>query len=64
MTKEQQDAVYAAYLGICVLQTMCRKVGLTLAVKRSQELLVELGTKFPFIPERIAMETLRGPEKS
>ena len=59
MTKQQEDAIYAAYLGICVLQTMCRKVGLSLAVERSQSLLTELGTAFPFIPERVALSSLR-----
>ena len=54
MTKDQEDAIYAAYLDICVLQTMTRKAGLTLAMQRSQELLIELGTAFPFIPERVA----------
>ncbi|MDE2471084.1 MAG: hypothetical protein KGL35_20650 [Bradyrhizobium sp.] len=59
MTKEQKDAVYAAYLGICVLQTMCRKAGLTMGEQRSRELLTELGTAFPFIPERVAKSALR-----
>ena len=59
MRKDQEDAIYAAYLGICVLQTMCRKVGLDLAVTRSQELLTELGTAFPFIPERVGLSALR-----
>jgi hypothetical protein len=59
MTKEQEDAIYAAYLGICVLQTMCRKVGLELAVKRSAEILGDLGTEFPFIPERVGKSILR-----
>ena len=59
MTKQQEDAIYAAYLGICVLQTMCRKVGLSLAVQRSQSLLTELGTAFPFITERVALSSLR-----
>jgi hypothetical protein len=59
MTKEQEDVIYAAYLGICVLQTMCRKVRLTLAVERCTELLTELGTVFPFIPERVALSALR-----
>lgn len=59
MTKQQEDAIYAAYLGICVLQTMCRKVGLSLAVERSQSLLTELGTVFPFIHERVAQSSLR-----
>lgn len=54
MTKEQEDAIYAAYLGICVLQVMCRKVGLTVAVTRSADLLGELSTAFPFLNERVA----------
>lgn len=57
--KDQEDAIYAAYLGICVLQTMCRKVGLKLAVERASDLLNELGTAFPFIPERAALSVLR-----
>ena len=59
MSKDQEDAIYAAYLGICVLQTMVRKVGLTLAVDRCTELLKEMGTAFPFIPERVGMSALR-----
>ena len=59
MNKDQEDAIYAAYLGICVLQTMCRKDGLWLAVKLCTELLTELGTAYPFIPERVGRETLR-----
>ena len=59
MTSQQRDAIYAAYLGICVLQTMCRKVGLTMAVERSGALLTELGTAFPFITERVAQSALR-----
>lgn len=53
MTKEQEEAIYGAYLGICVLQTMCRKVGLKLAVERATDLLTETGKAFPFIPERV-----------
>lgn len=59
MTTEQKDAIYAAYLGICVLRTMCRKAGLTLGEQRSSELLIELGTAFPFIAERVAVSALR-----
>ncbi len=54
MTKDQEDAIYAAYLGVCVLQTMTRKAGLALATTRSAELLGELSTAFPFINERVA----------
>lgn len=59
MTEDQEDAVYAAYLGICVLQTMCRKVGLTMAVERSRELIKEMGEAFPFIAERVGRSALR-----
>ena len=60
MTTDQEDAIYSAYLGICVLKTMCRKAGLVLGEQRSKELLVELGAAFPFIPERVAHSALRG----
>ncbi len=59
MTIEQENSIYAAYLGICVLQTMCRKVGLTMAVERSRELITELQTDFPFIVERDRKGILR-----
>jgi len=59
MPKDQEDAIYAAYLGICVLQTMCHKAGLNIGAKRSKELLLELGEAFPFIGERVAKSTLR-----
>ncbi len=59
MTKEQEDAIFAAYLGICVLQTMCRKARLGMAVDRSTELLREMGETFPFIAERVGLSALR-----
>jgi hypothetical protein len=59
MKKSDQDAIYSAYLGICVLQTMCRKAGLLTGELRSNELLVELGTAFPFIAERVGRSALR-----
>jgi hypothetical protein len=51
--QDQENAIYAAYLGICVLQTMVQKVGLTLAVDRCAELLKEMDTAFPFIREYV-----------
>lgn len=63
MTKDEEDAIYAAYLGICVLQTMCRKAGLSMGEQRSKDLLVELGTAFPFIPERVGLSALRTHEQ-
>jgi hypothetical protein len=59
MTKDQEDAIWAAYLGICVLQTMTRKVGLTMAAERAGSLLQELGAVFPFIAERAGETTPR-----
>jgi hypothetical protein len=53
VTEQQEDVIYAAYLGIAVLQTMCRKAGLDLGVQRSAEILGDLGTEFPFLPDRI-----------
>ena len=59
MTTEQEDAIYAAYLGICVLKTMCRKAELTMGEQRAGEMLTELGEAFPFIGERIGRSALR-----
>lgn len=59
MTTEQEDAIFAAYLGICVLQTMCRKARLDAGYQRSRELLGELGAAFPFIPIRVGRMALR-----
>jgi hypothetical protein len=59
LTREEQDVIYTAYLGICVLQTMARKAGLEKGVQRSAELLGELGTAFPFLSERVAASLLR-----
>jgi hypothetical protein len=62
MTKDQEDAIYAAYLGICVLRAMTRKVGLRMATERAGGLLQELGAAFPFIGERVALSALRGSQ--
>ena len=59
LSAEQQDAIEAAYRGICVLQAMCRKAGLDGAVERSRDLLQELCTAFPEVYERILLGTLR-----
>lgn len=59
MNKEQEDAIYAAYLGICVLQTMCRKAKLSMAVTRSSDLLKEMSEAFPFLAKRVALSALR-----
>lgn len=59
MTKEQEDAIVSAYLGICVLQTMTRKVGLTMATERCGALLSELSEAFPGIYQRVLIMSLR-----
>lgn len=59
MTTEQEEAIYAAYLGICVLKTMCRKAKLTLGEQRAQELIKEMGEAFPFIGQRVGLSILR-----
>jgi hypothetical protein len=51
MTKQQDDAIYSAYLGIHVLRAMCRAVKLPLGVKRSTELIIELEQAFPTLKE-------------
>jgi hypothetical protein len=61
MTREQDDAVLAAYLGICVLRTMCRKAGLTAGEERSRDLLKEMDEAFPGLAGRAAMRTTGRP---
>lgn len=64
MTETQQDAIYAAYLGVCVLRSMTRKVNLTLATQRCSDVLTELSEAFPFISERVALSSLRDKSKA
>jgi hypothetical protein len=59
MDSEQKHAIYSAYLGVCVLQIMCRKAGLSLGEVRAKELLIEMGNAFPFIMKMIAKDILR-----
>lgn len=49
--------VWPSYLGICVLQTMCRKAKLTSAEQRCKELLVEIGAAFPHFAGRSALRS-------
>lgn len=42
-----EEAIYSAYLGICVLRTMCRKVNLQLAEQRCADLVREIGQAYP-----------------
>jgi hypothetical protein len=59
VTKEQEDAVYAAYMGISVLSTMCKKAGLNMGRSRAEELLQELSEAFPTVYERVLLSVLR-----
>lgn len=54
----KEESAYAAYLGICVLATMCKKAGLSLAEKRATELLIEMGNAFPSFAGRSALRAL------
>lgn len=53
----QANAIYSAYLGICVLRTMCKKAGLTMGEERSRDLMIELDTAFPGLAARAALRT-------
>lgn len=50
LPKEARDAILAAYLGIAVLETMCRVNKLEAGRKRSRDLLVEMAEAFPVLP--------------
>lgn len=58
MTPEQDEAIYAAFLGIGVLRTMCKKAGLTLAMKRADELMIEMDRAFPGLTARSALREI------
>lgn len=51
----QDEAVFAAFLGIGVLQTMCRKANLPLAEQRCKDLQRELDDAFPGLVARSAL---------
>ena len=55
LTPEQDQAIYAAFLGIGVLRTMCKKAKLTLAMQRCEELQIELDRAFPGLTARSAL---------
>lgn len=55
------DAIYAAYLGISVLRTMCKAAGLRLAQDRARDLMIELDTVFPGLSGRAALRTEVNP---
>jgi hypothetical protein len=62
MTKEQDDAIYAAFLGIGVLRTMCKRAGLKAGEQRSAELMVELDRAFPGLTARSALRAPPQPK--
>lgn len=51
-------AVFSAYLGICVLQTMCNRAGLQMAETRAKDLLIEMDTAFPGLAGRAALRSM------
>jgi len=55
--KRLEETMYGAYLGLCVLRTMCCKVGLVLAEQRSKELIAEIGEAFPSFAARSALRS-------
>jgi hypothetical protein len=59
MTEQQESAIYAAYMGISMLSTMCKKAGLNLGRASSEELLQELSAAFPNVYERVLLSVLR-----
>ena len=59
LTKEQEDAIYAAYMGISMLSHMCKKADLNMGRVRSEELLQELSAAFPTVYHRILTSALR-----
>lgn len=59
MTKEQEDAIYAAYLGLCKLRRCVVKWGGDAEVAQVDKLLEQMGEAFPVIPARVAASILR-----
>jgi hypothetical protein len=55
MTEQQDQAVFAAFRGICVLRTMCKKARLRLGEERARELLIDLDRAFPGLAARSAL---------
>jgi hypothetical protein len=55
LTKEQDDAIFSAFLGIGVLRTMCRAAKLPLGEARAKDLQLELDTAFPGLAARSAL---------
>jgi hypothetical protein len=58
VTEDQDHAVYSAYLGICILNRMCKSAGLNLGAQRAGELLIELDMAFPGLAARSALRVI------
>lgn len=50
LPKNARDAILSAYLGIAVLETMCRVSKLEWGRMRSRDLLTEMAREFPVLP--------------
>lgn len=59
MSKEQEDMIIRAYLGICTLKRCYAKWGRDFEMNRTANLLKEMGETFPFIPEHVAQMAFR-----
>ncbi len=59
MTKEQEEAVYNAYLRICMLKRCAEKWGTESDVGKASQSLTELATVFPDVYQRILTMPLR-----
>jgi hypothetical protein len=59
VTKEQEEAIYAAYLGICKLRRCAVKWGGDEEVASADRLLKDMGEAFPLIPARVAAAVSR-----
>lgn len=53
--EQHSDAIFAAYLGVGVLEIMCKKAGLALAATRAKEIALELDKAFPGLATRSAL---------
>lgn len=59
MTAEEEDTIYAAYLGLCKFKRCANKWGKDSDVDQADILLKEMSDRFPFIAKRVALSVLR-----
>lgn len=57
LPQKARDAILSAYLGIAVLETMCRVNKLESGRTRSRELLIEMAEAFPVLPGLSSLRT-------